>query len=68
VSCTASNRLVFHIWDTGPIHYWKLLQITAAFQKHKSTSNELDMCARCGRMIIPLHVPLEPEPSIDGSD
>jgi len=44
VSCTASNRLVVLCltWDTGPIHYWKLLQIRVALQKHKSSSNELD--------------------------
>ena len=38
VSCTAYSLIVllYLIGHTGTMHYWKLLQITVAFQKHKS--------------------------------
>ena len=59
MSCTAPNRLV-----SCRAHWSNSLLETVEselylFQKHKSSSNEFYICARCGRMIIPLNVPLE---------
>jgi len=60
VSCTAPNRLVSHRahW-TNSLLETVTNQSCISLQKHKSSNNEFYMCARCGRMIIPLHVPLE---------
>jgi len=58
VSCTAPNRLVSRRahWSNSLLETVTNQTELYLFQKH---SNEFYVCARCGRMIIPLHVPLE---------
>jgi len=57
VSCTALNRFVV----SHRAHWSNSLLETFTNQRCISevSSKELDMCARCGCMTIPLHVPLE---------
>ena len=61
MSCTALNRLVV----SHRAHWSNSLLETVTnqsciyFRNIRVSSNELDMCARCDCMTIPLHVPLE---------